>query len=195
MRIPYVADPPSTSGPEEAEILSSIQTRRGEGGMLALDRALLHSYPVANGWNSFFGAIRSQTSLPDDLRELAICRIAAINHARYEWDQHAPLLEATGFSQEAFGVLANKDLTGTEDKVLQVLNPRQIAVLRYTDAMTKNIAVPEEIFDELRQLFTEKEIVEITATVAGYNCVSRFLVALNVGERNGVELPILQAML
>lgn len=195
MRIPYVADPPSTSCPEEAKILSSIQARRGEGGMLALDRALLHSYPVANGWNSFFGAIRSQTSLPDDLRELAICRIAAVNHARYEWDQHAPLLEATGFSQEAFRVLANKDLTGTENEVLQVLNPRQVAVYRYTDAMTKNIAVPELIFDELRRLFTEKEIVEITATVAGYNCVSRFLVALNVGERNGVGLPTLRAML
>ncbi|KUL88551.1 hypothetical protein ZTR_05421 [Talaromyces verruculosus] len=70
MPIPYVPDPPSTSYPEEARILSNIQARRGERGMVALDRALLRSYPVANGWNSFVGAIRSQTSLPDDLREL-----------------------------------------------------------------------------------------------------------------------------
>lgn len=173
MSIPYVSDPPSTSCPEEAKILSSIQARRGEGGMLALDRALFHLYPVANGWNSFFGAIRSQTSLPDGLRELAICRIAIVNNARYERDQHAPLLKATGFSEEAFQVLANSNITGTEDEVLQTLNPRQVAVFRYTDAMTKNITVPESIFEELRRLFTEKEIVEITATVAGYNCVNQ----------------------
>jgi hypothetical protein len=55
--------------------------------------------------------------------------------------------------------------------------------------MTKNITVPESIFEELRRLFPEKDTVEITATVAGDNCVSRFLVALNVGERNGVGLP------
>jgi len=29
----------------------------------------------------------------------------------------------------------------------------------------------------------EREMVEVTATVAAYNCVSRFLVALEVGER------------
>ena len=36
-------------------------------------------------------------------------------------------------------------------------------------------------------MFGERGVVEITATVAAYNCVSRFLVALDVGERNGEE--------
>ena len=92
-------------------------------------------------------------------------------------------------------MLANRDLTGTEDEVLQALTSQEAAVFQYTDAMAKKIEVPESVFDELRRLFTEKETVEITATVAGYNCVSRFLVALNVSERNGVLLPALRAML
>ena len=64
------------------------------------------------------------------------------------------------------------------------------AVLRYTDAMTKEVQVPDEVFAELKKHFSEQEVVEITATVAAYNCVSRFLVALDVGERNAQTGPL-----
>lgn len=66
----------------------------------------------------------------------------------------------------------------------EVLSRAYKAVLRYTDAMTRNVSVPERLFQEVKELFNEREVVEITATVAAYNCVSRFLVALDVGEKN-----------
>ena len=73
------------------------------------------------------------------------------------------------------------------------LNEKQWAVLNYTDAMTRHIKVPDPIFTGLRQWFNEREIVEITATVAAYNCVSRFLVALDVGEmRQRDDVPIVE---
>lgn len=51
--------------------------------------------------------------------------------------------------------------------------------------MTRHVKVDEKTFERLRKVgFNEKEIVEITATVASYNLVSRFLVALDVGEQN-----------
>lgn len=59
-------------------------------------------------------------------------------------------------------------------------------MLRYADAMTREIAVSDELFGEVRRWFDEKEVVELTATVACYNMVSRFLVALDVGEQNGL---------
>jgi alkylhydroperoxidase family enzyme len=58
------------------------------------------------------------------------------------------------------------------------------AVLTYTDAMTLTVTVPDEVFANLKKHYSEREVVEITATIAAYNCVSRFLVALDVGERN-----------
>jgi alkylhydroperoxidase family enzyme len=65
------------------------------------------------------------------------------------------------------------------------LNAKQWAVLKYADAMTKHVSVPEAVFDAVKsQGFNEQEIVEITTTTAAYNMVSRFLVALNVGEQN-----------
>ncbi|KAK1149381.1 hypothetical protein N8T08_006604 [Aspergillus melleus] len=144
MRLPYVPDAPPTNTPEEADILARVQARRGPGGLIPLDRALLHSFPIADGWNSFFGAIRTQTSLSQVIREVIICRVAVLN-----------------------GACAAES-----------------AVIKYTDAMTTAVTVPDEVFQELKGLFNDQEVVEITATVAAYNCVGRLLVALDVGEKN-----------
>ncbi|UKZ62817.1 uncharacterized protein TrAtP1_004052 [Trichoderma atroviride] len=66
-----------------------------------------------------------------------------------------------------------------------LLSEKQWAVLVYTDEMTRTVQVKDETFAALKRHFSDQEVVEITATVAAYNCVSRFLVALDVGEKNG----------
>ncbi|KAJ5543337.1 hypothetical protein N7535_005765 [Penicillium sp. DV-2018c] len=182
MRLPYVADPPATSTPDEARILASVQARRAPNPLLPLDLTLLHSYPVTEGWNSFIGAIRTRTTLSTVVRELAICRVAVVNGALFEWEQHAPLLQAGGLSEEALKRVG--DAQADFSDASSVLSAEQRAVLKYTDAMTKTVTVPDEVFAELKSFFNEREVVEITATVAAYNCVSRFLVALDVGEKN-----------
>ncbi|CBF74866.1 hypothetical protein AN4023.2 [Aspergillus nidulans FGSC A4] len=173
MRLPYVADPPPTSTPEEAEILARVQTRRAPNGLLPLDRALLHSFPVADGWNSFLGAIRQRTSLSSVIRELVISRVAIVNGALFEWEQHSPLLSQAGLSDAALQVVEDAD-ADIAAKVLEgVLTPAEGAVLSYTDAMTKTVTVRDEIFEAVKERFNEREVVEITATAAAYNCYAR----------------------
>jgi alkylhydroperoxidase family enzyme len=184
MRLPYVQNPPPTKTEDESRILASVQARRAPNPLLPLDLALLHSYPVTEGWNSFIGAIRTRTSLSAVVRELAICRVAVVNGALFEWEQHAPLLQQGGLSEEALKIVGDAQADFKDESSISNMSAEQRAVLRYTDAMTKTVAVPDEVFEELRACFDEKEIVEITATVAAYNCVSRFLVALDVGEKN-----------
>lgn len=190
MRLPYIADDAQMKSEEDAAIVQDTKDRRG-GKLIALDKTLLHAPAIANGWNSFFGAIRTQTSLPCSIRELAICRVAVLNKARYEWEQHWPLLEATGvLSEQAVASLKERpqssegDKAGhTDDAVRESLfDGKHLAVLEYTDAMTLRCAVPDPIFAKLRSLFNDQEVMEITSTIAGYNCVSRILVALDVGE-------------
>ncbi len=54
-------------------------------------------------------------------------------------------------------------------------------MLAYTDAMTRQVQVPEAVFQAARAAMgSDKLIVELTATVAAYNMVSRFLEALQV---------------
>lgn len=176
MRVPYIPDDPKMDSAEDQDTVERMKARRG-GKLLELDKALLHSPPVANGWNSFFGAVRNQTTLPESIKELAMSRVAALNRAWYEWDHHAPLLKKTGVIEDSV-VERLKDPAYTGDG----LDEKHKAVLLYTDESTKTVIVPEKVFKEVKRLFSDREVVEITATIALYNCCSRFLVALDVGE-------------
>jgi alkylhydroperoxidase family enzyme len=51
------------------------------------------------------------------------------------------------------------------DGRVEGLSEKQCAVVRYTDAMTNEVKVSNEVFSELRKHFDDKEVVEITATV------------------------------
>jgi alkylhydroperoxidase family enzyme len=49
--------------------------------------------------------------------------------------------------------------------------------------MTRNVKVSDEVFAAARSgLGSEQALVEAVGVAAGYNLVSRFLVALGVGE-------------
>jgi alkylhydroperoxidase family enzyme len=156
----------------DGELLSSIRARRG-GTLLNLDRQLLHSAPLARGWNSLMGAIRGQTQLNGALRELVILRVAVLNRAPYEFTQHAPVALAEGLSQAQVDAVRD-----WQDSAL--FDARQRHVLAYADAMTLQVQVPQPLFDALLAHLSHREVVELTATVAGYNMVSRFLEALQI---------------
>lgn len=166
MRLPYV-DPEAPGAfkePEEAAIVARVQARRAPRPLQALDLTLLHSPAVADGWNSFLGAIRTKTSLSDDVREIAICRVAVINEAWYEWGHHAPLAKAGGVSDEGLKILGQADFGGSSGS--SELSAKQWAVVHYTDAMTRDVAVKDEAFEALKQHFSDQEVVEVTATVS-----------------------------
>jgi len=50
MRLPYVTDPPNFTSESDQAIEQRIRERRGARGLIPLDKALLHSPPVADGW-------------------------------------------------------------------------------------------------------------------------------------------------
>jgi AhpD family alkylhydroperoxidase len=156
----------------DGELLRSIRARRG-GTLLNLDRQLLHSAPLARGWNGLMGAIRGETKLDGRLRELVILRVAVLNRAPYEFAQHAPVARAEGLSQAQVDAVRSWQDSPLFDAATR-------AVLAYADAMTQQVQVPQPLFDALRLHLDKREVVELTATVAGYNMVSRFLEALQI---------------
>ncbi|HOM20030.1 MAG TPA: carboxymuconolactone decarboxylase family protein, partial [Ottowia sp.] len=91
--------------PQPAELVDAILARRG-GQLINLDRALLWSEPLARGWNTYLKAVR--TELPTDrrLRELAICTVALLTGAQYEYHHHAPDFLAAGGSPAELDALA-----------------------------------------------------------------------------------------
>lgn len=157
--------------PEVSPLVAQIVAERGS--VLHLYQMLLNSPPIAKGWLNHLTGIRLNSSLPGDLRELIIMRVALLNNAPYEADQHAPIALKEGVSQAQLDALHDwQDTTLFDD--------RTRAVLAYTDAMTRDIQVKDAVFAEIQAHFTKREIVELTATIATYNMVSRFLEALEI---------------
>ncbi|KAL6707655.1 hypothetical protein ACN47E_004005 [Coniothyrium glycines] len=185
MRLPYA---PSESPSEEARpIYERIAERRKPRPLIPLDLALLHSPQVADGWNSFIGAIRTKTSVPEGLKELAISRVAVLNHAVHEWDVHAALAHKAGISKDVLQQVFDLPATRhgeVERTGLDGFSTEEYAVLCYTDQMTVGVRVEDVVANKVREFLEDKQVVELTATIAAYNCVSRFLVALDVGECN-----------
>ena len=159
------------SRPELAELERQILQERGR--ISTLYRVLLNSAPLARGWEALFTAIRNRASLPARLRELAILRIAGLNGARYEFDAHVRHAREAGVSDEAIAALESGIVSNT-------LAPLDRLVLELTDAMTRDIEVPDALFDRVREHFDAEKLVELVATIAAYNMVSRFLVALRI---------------
>ncbi|MEN9418120.1 MAG: hypothetical protein RI988_1740 [Pseudomonadota bacterium] len=166
-RIPY----PDDSNPEVAQLRAQIVAERGK--LHNLYRMLLNSPPVAQGWLNFLTAIRQKCLLSGRLRELAILRIAVINQADYEFQSHVPFALKEGLTREQIDGVANWEASS-------LYTPQDRAVLAYTDAMTREVHVADATFEPVRQLFSTREVTELTATIAAYNLVSRFLEALQV---------------
>ncbi len=118
-------------------------------------------------------AVRYKTSLSDRLRELIILRIAVLNNAPYEFNAHAPIAEKAGVSPEEIDAVRQTPPGAA-------LSEHERRVLALTDAMTRDIHVSDDLFDSVTQDMSDTEKVEIAATVASYNMVSRFLVGLHV---------------
>jgi AhpD family alkylhydroperoxidase len=165
--------------PEEGATADLLRARRG-GQLSALDRLLLHSPPVAEGWNALLGALRSGTTLPADLRELIVLRVAVLNGAAFEWTAHEPIARRAGLDDGQLAALQSPDAGGSP-----VWSPVQAAVLAFTDASTTSVAVPEAVFGTLREHLDDRGVVEVVASVGGYAMVSRFLLALEVPPPDG----------
>lgn len=191
MRIPAWT---SEQKPQPAELVNAILTRRG-GQLINLDTALLWSEPLARGWNVYLKAVRTELPTDRKLRELAICTVALLTGADYEYHHHAPDFLTAGGAPEQLDALH----TYCENTLMQfranplsfpiassssVLSPLETLVMQYAAQMTLTVKVDEPVFKALKEHLSTTEIVELTSVIATYNMVARFLVALDVNPED-----------
>lgn len=161
------------SRPELAETEARIIAERGRISLLY--QALLNSESIASGWESMLTAVRNRTTVSADLREMIILRVAVLNEADFEFEAHVPHALKAGFPAEKIEAL--KDLADTS-----IFTSEEQLLLSLTDHMTRDVKVPAELMSEVTRRYDAQKVVELVATVAAYNMVSRFLVALNISH-------------
>jgi 4-carboxymuconolactone decarboxylase len=159
--------------PELAAIEAGITAERGR--VSPLYQVLLNSPPMAQGWEQLLTAVRNRSSLPAALREIVILRIAVLNRALYEFDAHVPHAQKAGVSEHQIAAL-HEPQAGAE------FSEVERAVLALADTMTREIEVPEPLFQSVRQHFNEQQMIDLLVTISAYNMVSRFLAAVQIGH-------------
>jgi alkylhydroperoxidase family enzyme len=171
-RIPYL----DADVREPAELVESIRARRG-GHLLNLDRILLHSPELATGWNLLLGAVRKRFEVSAQLREIAICAVAMLNRAEYEFIHHAPELLDAGGTQAQVDALRDPERAVHDSITFSELERDVIAL---TIDMTRQIEVRPGLVESINARLGSKQAVEIIATIASYNMVSRLLLASGI---------------
>lgn len=156
----------------DPDLLATMKANR-QGNLAHLDGLLLHSQVVARGWHALYVPLASDAKLDRRCRELGICRVSQMIRAAYSAHSHRELALKAGVTEaqlEALAAWHGSDL----------FDPRERAVLAYTEAMTADIQVPDATFEALRAHFDDREIVELTVNIAGYNMIGRFSEALGL---------------
>jgi AhpD family alkylhydroperoxidase len=152
-------------------LVQRITAERGQ--VLHLYQMLLHSPPLAEGWLGYLTNVRQKLNLDGGLRELVIMQVAHLNGAPYEADQHAPIALQEGVSPAQLAALPRWQAS-------EAFTPLQRAALALTDTMTRQVQVPPAVLAAVREHLPDREVVELVATIAAYNMVSRFLEALHI---------------
>ena len=164
---------PDLESSEAQRVAERIKQERG-GRLLNLFRMQLHNPSIAEAWLQLGTAVRFRSELDAATRELAICEVASLTGAEYEWRAHRRLALGEGITEEQVGALPDwRSAAGLFDA-------RQQAVLALAQALTQSVQVDEATFDALRPHLSDRQLVELVATIGYYNMVARFLVGLQI---------------
>jgi alkylhydroperoxidase family enzyme len=168
-RISYIEE---KDRPELAGEIAKIKGARG--GLLNIYKLLLHTPTVCMTWFEHIGAIRWGTALSPRLREIAIVRIAQAAKYAYALQQHVPAIAVPD------GVSLDECEALKDWRASAFFNAAERAALSYIDAMIAGPEVPDDVFDNLRKLYSEREVVELTVLVGTYIMHNRVFSALKI---------------
>jgi uncharacterized peroxidase-related enzyme len=115
-------------------------------------------------------------SLDPKLRELAYLAASEANRCDYDRTYHHALARRAGLSERQVQDLDQYEASDAFDVC-------QRDVVRYAVEVTRNLAAGDGLLPRLRRFLSDRELVELTATVALANFTNRFTRAL------GIDLP------
>ena len=163
--------PEPLDDPILAEMFKRICETRGH--VLNIHRVVGLAPKMLRAQASYARALREESSLPRDLQELLILRIAQVNDSAYEQSVHRPIAIACGAPAAKIDALPSW-------KTSSIYEPRERAALAFVDQAARSGAVDDGAFETLTQTFSPQEIVELAALVAWYVGNSRFVRALQI---------------
>jgi uncharacterized peroxidase-related enzyme len=145
------------------------------GTMLNFFKALAHSPELLNAFLAM-NRTQAKTSLDPKLREMAYLRVSALNGCDYCDHYHGLAAKAVGWTDEEIVEIRRPVVGGSFSNLDR-------DVLAFAEQVTKSCAAEDDLIARLKESLDERQLVELTATVALANFTNRVNVALDI------ELP------
>ncbi len=166
-RIPYLAavDAPSAV----AKRLTALPD-------LNVFRLMAHAHGSFDAWLRFGGSLLSDLELDDQLRELAILRVAHLTPgAEYEWVQHEAIAREVGVESARIAA-ARYEIPAEGDDVL---------VLSFTEQVVLHASPDDETFTACAARFSSREMVELILVIGQYMMLGRLMATARID----IDLP------
>ena len=162
---------------EGQEIYDTIRRDRNTPEVGLQFRALLNN-PKAAGYLTSMGAsLRFQSTVPDNLKELAIILTAREWNSDIEWTGHAVAAARVGVSDESIEKIRTyktEALTGDE-----------AAVAKFVHEMIRDKAVSDETYSAVKAILGDRGTVDLTLTVSYYSALALAQIALQLEMEEG----------
>ena len=129
-----------------------------------------------------FHYLRWETSVPIRLNEFAILIIARQWRSQVEWYAHAPLAAKAGLSSDIIAELK----TGTRPSQMA---EDEAVVYDFVSELTTTHAVSDQTYARAKKLFSDQQIVDLTAVAGNYVMVAMLLAMAEATVPPGQEPP------
>ncbi|HLN14192.1 MAG TPA: carboxymuconolactone decarboxylase family protein [bacterium] len=169
-RLDYVRE--SAGASEEAQLIFD-EIIKLRGGVVNLYRILANQPPALRAFMSMSRYIREDSSLPPQLRELAILVTADVLNVEYERVHHRAAARTAGVSEqklEAIGTWRTSD----------VYTPAERAAMAYADQATRSRAIDDATMSALLRHFSPQGVIDLAVTVAWYHFCAALIGPLGI---------------
>jgi AhpD family alkylhydroperoxidase len=143
-------------------------TRRQYGRMMDPVAVYAHAPSLLMGYGMYEQATAKQHRVEERLKALAECKAAAVVNCEFCVDIASHIARGSGLTDEQLLALPRY-------RESECFDERERLVLDYATAISRTPArVEDELFEQLRRHFDERQLVELTNAIAIENMRARF---------------------
>ena len=155
-----------------------------EGGMTGPFNAWLRSPVLGDAAQRVGEAVRFESAIPPQLRELAILIVAAKWKAQYEWWAHERIARREGLDERIIESVKAETLP-------DLSNPTEAVVYNFARELLDEHRVSDHLYNDAVELLGEAMVVELVILLGYYTLVSMTLNVFEVQVPTGESAPFL----
>lgn len=169
-RVPYLAREDAT--PDTKEVWDRVETERKipTGNIF---RAMMNTPVQLDGFLTYANALRDGSELSPKLRELAILTVGYVTGSQYEIAHHQSHALKAGVTPEQLAAIEEFETSEHFDDL-------ERAVMRLAKESTVDVDVTDGRWADVAAHLGDKQMVELTLTIAWYNSGVRIMGLLGI---------------